>query len=110
MATTTWTEDEIERALRQRDRDGLSWRALSDRCGHPVWRLRYVARKLATRDREVAPTGGFVEVVPVRPSKRRDAKPIAGRITIELRNGIRLHVDRGIRPSYLRDLIRAAGE
>lgn len=108
MATTTWTYDEIRSALEQRDREGLSWHALAARTGHPVWRLRYVARKLADDDDRDA-RAGFVELVE-RPEDRRRAQPPTsgdGRITIERPDGLRIHVDSGVGNLQLEAIVRA---
>ena len=108
MATTTWTYDEIEAALERREREGLSWRTLAEHTGHPVSRLRYVARRLEAR--YGGRGAGFVEVAPSRRATRSESLAREGRITIELAAVIRLLLEGDIDLDTLRELLHAAGE
>jgi len=110
MATTTWTYDEIRAALELREREGLSWQRVSDRTGHPVSRLRYVARRLADGAPDRPNT--FVEVVAGRSRRasevERDAD--AARITIEFSSGTQIHVGPTVEESVLCSVLRAVAQ
>lgn len=111
MATTTWTYDEIRAALELREREGLSWQRVSDRTGHPVSRLRYVARRLAGEATEQS--GAFVEVVEDRSgrfSRSKRGEYPGGRITIEFVDGTQVHCDPSVDESLLSSVLRAVAQ
>ena len=89
--------------LAQREREGWSWAALSRRCGHPTWKLRYWSRRLArppvaqgTRER------GFVAVEVTEAARHPDRW-----IEITTPSGYRVQVVREFDAEHLRRVIEA---
>ncbi len=85
--------------LEERERDGLTMRALSERSGVPLSTLNCWASKLR-RER----------------SGRRSLVPVElvedvgdGRVTIEVGGGVRVCVERGFDASHLQRVVEALG-
>src|SRR5688572_10721196 len=93
---------EIRRWLALRDREGLTYRELSQRCHVPVNTLAHWAWKLRREGSVQATTEEFVEVVP-----RGETATEAPRIEIQLLCGRRVVADAGVDPGKLAGVIAA---
>lgn len=81
--------------LKRRDREGLSFRALSEISGEPIWRLAYYHRVLFKTH------SGFVEVTPTA-----DATSDALKIfDVTLTSGVRIAVPTGFDATELQRLV-----
>ena len=89
----------IERLLRRRQRDGLSYRELSEESGIPIPTLAWWAGKLEREraGRELVP----VEVV------EDDASDLGAAIEIVVRDGLRVLVPPCASDAHLRRVLRA---
>ena len=73
---------QMARWLARRERHGWSWAELSERSGHPVWKLRYwQQRAVATSGSKPDRLGGFVAVDITEPVTTRPANPLALEVT-----------------------------
>ena len=94
---------EIRRWLALRDREGLTYRELSQRSGVPVNTLAHWAWKLKREERGASTEQTFVEVVP-----RSDVATDSGaRIEIQLRCGRRVVADASIEAAQLARVVSA---
>jgi hypothetical protein len=93
MATTI--RERMLALLKRRDREGLSFRALSEISGEPIWRLAYYHRILFKTH------PGFVEVTPTADVVSDSAKTF----DVTLTSGVRIAVPTGFDASELRRLV-----
>ena len=94
---------QMARWLAQRERGGWSWRELSWRSGHPVWKLRYWRRRLEGRGRTAkrrAPA--FVAVEVTEAGRSCDAA-----LEITTPSGYRVQVRREFDVDHLRRVVEA---
>ena len=96
---------QMARWLAQRERRGWSWAELSERSGHPVWKLRYWQRRAegapAKPDRSV----GFVTVDVTEPVTTR--AHIASALEITTPSGYRVTVAHDFDPTHLCRVVQA---
>ena len=97
---------QMARWLTRRERHGWSWTELSERSGHPAWKLRYWQRRLGgtavprpRRDR------AFVAVEITEPVPF--ARPSAGVLEITTPSGYRVTVGRDFDTEHLRRVVQA---
>lgn len=93
------------RWLSRRTRHGWSWAELSERSGHPVWRLRYWQRRLAeTAAERSGRSAGFVAV------DVTEAEPVSTTSTTALEittpSGYRVTVPPGFDAAHLQRVLR----
>ena len=97
---------QMARWLTRRTRHGWSWAELSERSGHPVWKLRYWQQR---SERMAAATpggmGGFVTVDVAEPAITHT--PSAGAIEITTPSGYRVTVAHDFDPEHLRRVMQA---
>ena len=94
---------EIRRWLALRDRESLTYRALSQRSGVPVNTLAHWAWKLKREEEGASTARAFVEVVP-----RSDVATDSGaRIEIQLRCGRRIVTDSSVDALHLARVVAA---
>ena len=92
----------MEALLARRERQGLTWAELSRRAGLPVWKLRWWQRRLSPKPGTRRPTGSFVAVQVIEPS-RADPAPLE----IVTPSGFRLRVPADFDADHLRRIVRA---
>jgi hypothetical protein len=94
---------QMARWLARRERQGWSWTELSQRSGHPTWKLRWWQKRFermpvapGTRER------GFVVVEVAEPVRNA-----GGSIEITTPSGYRVQVARGFDAEHLRRVLQA---
>ncbi len=95
MATTI--RERMLALLKRRDREGLSFRALGEISGEPIWRLAYYHRILFRTH------PGFVEVTPTPTADV--VSESAKTFDVTLTSGVRIAVPTGFDASELRRLV-----
>jgi len=95
----------IERLLRKRQRQGLTYRELSEDSGIPIPTLAWWSRKLEQEDKGggAAIAGGLVAVEVVED----DEQELGSVIEIVVRDGLRLLVPPTASDAHLRRVLRA---
>ena len=103
---TRFDRQQAARWLSRCERHGWSWAELSERSGHPVWRLRYWQRRLAeTATAKSGQSGGFVAVDITEPEPVSASSTTALEITTP--SGYRVLVARDFDPEHLRRVVQA---
>lgn len=98
---------QMARWLTRRERHDWSWAELSERSGHPVWRLRYWQRRLeGTHDPRPRPRrgGAFVAVELAEPVSAGTSP--GGAIEITTPSGYRVTVAREFDAEHLRQVVQ----
>jgi hypothetical protein len=97
---------QMARWLARRERQSWSWAELSERSGHPVWRLRYWQRRLAeAAGVQPSRSGGFVTVDITEPEPVSTSSPTALEITTP--SGYRVTVAADFDAEHLQRVLRA---
>jgi len=97
---------QMARWLARRERHGWSWAELSERSGHPVWKLRYwQQRAVATSTSKSDRSGGFVTVDIAEPAVTRP--PLTQALEITTPSGYRVMVAHDFDPEHLRRVVLA---
>jgi hypothetical protein len=97
---------QMARWLARRERHGWSWAELSERSGHPVWKLRYWQQRAeATSALKSDRGGGFVTVDVAEPVTTRP--PIPGALEITTPSGCRVTVAHDFDADHLRRVVQA---
>lgn len=97
---------QMARWLARRERHGWSWAELSERSGHPVWKLRYwQQRAVATSASKSDRSGGFVTVDITGPVTTRS--PEIGALEVTTPSGYRVTVTHDFDAEHLRRVVQA---
>jgi uncharacterized protein (DUF2249 family) len=96
---------QMTRWLAQRERHGWSWAELSERSGHPVWKLRYWQRRAEGAPAKPDRSGGFVAVEVTEPVAT--SPPTFGALEITTPSGYRVTVAHDFDPEHLRRVVQA---
>ena len=94
---TRRNRSEMEALLVQREDEGLSFRALSERSGVPIGTLSSWARKLGRVRQRAAPAFVTVEVADLENSS----------LAVRVNENVSVLVPKGFDPSHLRDVVCA---
>lgn len=95
---------QMARWLARRDRHGWSWAELSERSGHPVWKLRYWQRRSAGAPVRPKRSSGFVAVEVTAPAT---SPPSIGALEVTTASGHRVSVGPDFDAEHLRRVVRA---
>ena len=97
---------QMARWLARRERHGWSWAELSERSGHPAWKLRYwQQRAVATSASKSDRSGGFVTVDTTGPVTTRSPAVVALEITTP--SGYGVTVTHDFDAEHLRRVVQA---
>ena len=103
---TRSSPQQMARWLARRERHGWSWAELSERSGHPLWKLRYWRRRSEdTAASKSDRRGGFVTVDVTEPRPMSAPSPTAIEITTP--SGYRLTIAHDFDPAHLRRVVQA---
>lgn len=97
---------QMARWLARRERHGWSWSELSERSGHPVWKLRYWQQRASGASASKPDrSGGFVTVDITGPVPTRSRE--FGALEITTPSGYRVTVRHDFDPEHLRRVVQA---
>ena len=96
---------QMARWLARRERHGWSWAELSERSGHPVWKLRFWQRRSEGDPARTGRSSGFVAVEVTEPVAT--SPPNFGALEITTPSGYRVMVAHDFDPTHLCRVVQA---